>query len=160
MERLRDIERNQEEDIIITNFNKMKVLKWFILSLILFTIGVKFYLTFVENVPFYKDSFLVLLLIIILMLKRGRVFWWLGILMCIYGLYNLIFISSIAAEPTCMEFTSSVSYLFFKNKTGFWVRYVIKLIPLFFYLFYLFYLLSKRGREHYFDKSMWHQKEL
>jgi len=24
----------------------------------------------------------------------------------------------------------------------------------------LFYLLSKRGREHYFDKSMWHQKEL
>lgn len=135
----------------------MKVLKWFILSLVIFTIGAKFYLTFVENIPFYKDSFLILLLIAIVLLKRRWLYWWLGILLCTYGLYNLIFISVITAELTFMEFTSSVSYFFFKNKTGSGVRHVIKLIPLFFYFFYLIYLLTKRGREHYFDKSKWQQ---
>lgn len=151
MERLRDTEQSQEEVIIIINFNKMKILKWFILSAILFTMGTKFYLTVVENIPFYKDSFLLLLLITILLLKRGRLYWWLGILLCTYGLYNLIFISVKAAEPTFMEFTSSLSYFFFKNITGSRVRHVIELIPLFFYLFYLIFLLSKVGRAYYFQ---------
>lgn len=128
----------------------MKVLKWLILSVILFTIEAKFYLTFVENIPFYKDSFLVLLLIAILLLKRGWIYWWLGILLCTYGLYNLIFISAKAAEPTWMQFTSSLSY-FFKNITSSRVRHAIELIPLFFYLFYLVFLLSKPGRAYYFQ---------
>lgn len=134
----------------------MKVFKWLILALILFIIGVNFYLTIIGNRPFDKIGFLVLLLIMIVIVlqRRGGVYWWLGFLICFYGLYNLMFISVKAAEATSMEFTASLNYLIFKNKMGFLVRHVIRLIPLFFYCSFLLFLLCKPGRRYYFDKSI------
>lgn len=149
MGRLKVIEKNPVVVIIIINSNKMKTLKWTLLSLFFFIICLNIYLTISENRILNKEGVLVMVLISIVLLRRGPVYWWAGLLLFLYGLYNLFFISVKTPEPTIMEFTSSINFFFFKNKTGSFVRHLIRLIPLFFYAFYTIFLLSKPGRKYY-----------
>jgi hypothetical protein len=125
------------------------MIKWFIISLLVFTIGVSIYFAVLGNVFFRRDILCVLILILWIVLWNSKWTFIPGIILCVYGLYNLLLMSVIAAEPTFMQFTSPLIYLFFGTKTGSWLHHTIALVPLFFYFFYLLFLLSKKGRIYY-----------
>lgn len=127
----------------------MKILKITGLAFFSFIIIVKFYLTCFKNVPLDKTSVVVLICLILITLFRTKVSWVLGIGISLFGIYTLTFISLKVAEPTTMEFTSSLSYLIFGTHTGSWLRGLINVIPDFFYVFTILFFLSKRGRLEY-----------
>ena len=127
----------------------MKILKT--VGIIFFTliIIVKFYLTYFKSVPLDKTSIAVLVCFIFVLLNKTKIFWIIGIGISILGVYTLIFISNKVAEPTAMEFTSSLNYFFFGTHSGSFLRYIISLIPNVFYLTAILFLLSKKGRVEY-----------
>jgi hypothetical protein len=127
----------------------MKILKITGLVFFSFIIIVKFYLTCFKNVPLDKTSVLVLICLIFITLFRTKVSWFLGIGIALFGIYTLTFISIKVAEPTAMEFTSSLSYLIFGTHTGSSLRSLIDIVPDFFYVLTILFLLSKRGRLEY-----------
>lgn len=127
----------------------MKILKITGLAFFPFIIIVKFYLTCFKNVPLDKTSVGVLICLILITLFRTKVSWVLGIGISLFGIYTLTFISLKVAEPTAMEFTSSLSYLIFGTHTGSSLRYLIDIVPDFFYVFTILFFLSKRGRLEY-----------
>ena len=127
----------------------MKILKITGLAFFSFIIIVKFYLTCFKNVPLDKTSVVVLICLILITLFRTKVSWVLGIGISLFGIYTLTFISLKVAEPTAMEFTSSLSYLIFGTRTGSSLRYLIDIVPDFFYVFTILFFLSKRGRLEY-----------
>lgn len=130
----------------------MKVIKWTALSFFLVLLALNGYLAITEHIGIRKSAVLLILLISTVLLKRGWVYWWLGLLLFFYGLYDLVFLGAKAAGPTVMEFTSTLNYFFFGSKTENPWRYVIKLVPFVFYISALGLLLSKPGRKYYFEK--------
>lgn len=125
------------------------MIKWFIISLLILIIGVSIYFAVLGSSFFRRDILCVLILILWMVLWNSKWTFILGIILCVFGLYNLLFVSVTTAEPTFMQFTSPLAYLFFGTKTSSWLHHPIVLIPLFFYFFYLVFLLSKKGRIYY-----------
>jgi hypothetical protein len=127
----------------------MKILKITGLVFFSFIIIVKFYLTCFKNVPLDKTSVGVLICLIFITLFRTKVSWVLGIGISLFGVYTLIFIRIKVAEPTAMEFTSSLNYLIFGTNSGSLLSSLIDIVPDYFYVLTVLFLLSKRGRLEY-----------
>ncbi|MBS0032016.1 hypothetical protein ACTJJ0_33220 [Chitinophaga sp. 22321] len=129
----------------------MEIIKWTALSFLFVLLALNCYQAIAAHTGISKSGVLLILLISAVLLKRGRIYWWLGVLLFIYGLYNLFFLAARAAEPTVMEFTSNLNYFFFGHRTRNPWHHVIKLVPFIFYLLGLIFLLSKPGRKYYFE---------
>lgn len=65
-------------------------------------------------------------------------------LICIIGVYDFFFLSVKSAEPTIFEFTFPVSYFLFREGTGSFFRWLLKVFPLLFYLTTFLVLLERR----------------
>ncbi|HEY9258471.1 hypothetical protein [Chitinophaga sp.] len=129
----------------------MKILQYIVLFFFFVLLCCKGYQAIYEGPGIDKTGVLVILLIALVLLKRGWIYWWLGLFLVSYGLYNFLFIRIWAAEPTAMEFTSSLNYFLFGRRTGNYVHHIIVLIPFVFYLVSLILLLTKAGRKYYFN---------
>jgi hypothetical protein len=121
----------------------MKVLKWAVVSFFILITLVQFYFFLFSNQGVSKSSLLLVMGIVVILLRRERIFWILGLCLFLYGIYNLNFVSVYASSPTLMDFTSSLNFLIYNTKTGAVGRWIIKLIPLIFYPVAVIVFLSK-----------------
>lgn len=131
----------------------MKILQKLVLYFFVFLLCCKAFQAIDEGPGIDKTGVTVIVLLSLVLMKRGWFYWWLGLLLVSYGLYNLVFIDFKAAMPTVMNFTASLNYFLFRGRTGSRLRSIIDLIPWWFYLISLILLLSKAGRRYYFEKS-------
>ena len=127
----------------------MNILKWILIYFFAFLIGVKLYLTVIFHITLDKYSIVLLLALCFILIYKSKISWYIGIAIFLYGIYTLVFISSKVAEPTTMEFTSSLNYLIYGEHTGFFMRGVINIIPDYFYLITLIIFLTKKVRQQY-----------
>lgn len=131
----------------------MKIFQYLLLSFFCFLLLCKVFQAIDEGPGIDKTGSLVILLLALVLWKRGWFYWWLGLALVSYGLYNLFFVNLKAAMPTVMDFTASLNYFLFRGRTGSRLRHIIRLIPWVFYLTSLILLLSNAGRRYYFEKN-------
>lgn len=107
-------------------------------------------LTYQRIVMMDKESFTVLLVLVVVFFFRKKTLWFLGLVFCLYGVYDFIKFGIDAAEPTSFQFTSIVRF-WISSKTDLSADVIAMLFwsPLIFYIIgtlYFFYsLLSSKN---------------
>lgn len=129
----------------------MEICKLILLAILFIAALVDIYFLLTADQYFRRDMIITLLLIGGVLLWRNKWTYLLALLVCVYGLYNLLFICVYAAEPTAMQFTTPVISLFRGDERApvIWLCYILRLIPLGFYFFYLLFLITGYGRRYY-----------
>lgn len=127
----------------------LKVVRCTILAFLMCIVMIKCYLYFAEDRGIRLSSFLVPGLLLLVLFKRGWLSWWACMLGCPYAFYYLLFISVRFSEPSALEFSSSLTYLLFKNNSSFSWRHLISLFPLLCYLALPVIFLTPRVRKYY-----------
>ncbi len=94
-------------------------------------------------------SIVVLTLLILVFHFRTKLSWLIALSICLYGVYNVIFIGINAAEPTCMQFSTVVLRYLFKGSIDTLGATIIFWLPLVFYALILIYLLLASTRSFY-----------
>lgn len=105
----------------------------------------------VEIGEVYRDwgDIVVLTLLIVVFHFRTKWSWLIAFSMCLYGVYNVIFIGIYAAEPTSMQFSTVVLRYLFRASVGTLGATIIFWLPLFFYSLTVVYLLLASTRNFY-----------
>ena len=99
----------------------------------------------------YRDwgNIAVLALLIIVFHFRTKWSWLIALWICLYGVYNVIFIGIYAAEPTSMQFSTVVLRYLFQGSMNTLGATIIFWLPLVFYALILIYLLFGSTRNFY-----------
>ncbi|QJB30806.1 hypothetical protein HF329_05630 [Chitinophaga oryzae] len=126
----------------------MKLIKWLILATLAFSIAASIYCLVVKNGFFVRNTLLVQCLFFYVILKNNKITYMIGLLACMYGLYDWFYITPGAAVPTAMQFTEPINYMFFGGYTRKWYRF-FDLFPLFIYVIYPVFLVTRKGRAYY-----------
>ncbi|MBC9915544.1 hypothetical protein [Chitinophaga varians] len=127
----------------------MKMIKYVILFVLVFSAGANLCCLMIDHHSFARRTLLLQLLLFFVVMKNNRWTYRIALLLCVYGLYNCFYIEPKAAVPTHMQFTAPVKDLFFGSRNGGRWGHMIRLIPLLFYVGYPLLLISRKGREYY-----------
>lgn len=130
----------------------MKLIKWLILAILAFSITASIYCLVVRNGFFVRNTLFVQCLFFYIILKNSKVTYWIGLLACMYGLYDCFYITPRAAMSTAMQFTEPINYMFFGGHTRKWYRF-FDLFPLFLYIIYPVFLVTRKGGAYYLTGS-------
>ena len=135
--------------IIICYTLFMNKIKWLLILFFAFIIVVKLYLTIKQHITLDNHSIVLLLSLGFILIYKCKFTWFFGIAIYLYGIYIFLFISTIEAVPSTMEFTSSLNQLLYGDQTGFSLEGIINIIPAMLYLFAFILFLTKKVRQQY-----------
>ena len=94
-------------------------------------------------------SVLLLFFLIFVVIYIKKVTWYLALIVFLYGMYELLFVSIYAAEPTKMQFTYPLIYFLYGNYSRGFFTGALNTMPLFFYSGVLIVLLLRPVRKYY-----------
>lgn len=120
-----------------------------ILVIFLIIAGVELYMIFQKILSYQHQHILTLILLGLFLKRTNKATWVLLALMCIYGLYDTLFLGIRASDTTAMDLTGSLIWFMYDENTKGVGRRIISLFPIILYLSTFIYLLTTWGRRQY-----------
>jgi hypothetical protein len=95
------------------------------------------------------SAVLLLFFLIFFVVYKTKTTWFSALMIFLYGLYELFFISVRAAQPTKMQFTYPLINLLYGNHTNSFFMGILNSVPLIFYSAAVIFLLTPLVRRQY-----------
>lgn len=124
-----------------------RILKLAWLSFAIVVVIISLYLRFSGTLFIGFRSMIFVMFLGMVPFIKNELFRLVAFLICIIGVYDFFFLSVKSAEPTIFEFTFPVSYFLFREGTGSFFRWLLKVFPLIFYCTTILILLGKRIKD-------------
>lgn len=129
-----------------------KIFRWAFVILLTFILALKIYLRLSFDVAMGSNETLTILGFIVASLFKKKLTWFLGILLFVGGLYNLVFVANTAAEATAMQFTHPLVRTFYDGEYRSMGAKLLGIIPDIFYIIGFFLFLTPHVRRLYWAK--------
>lgn len=125
------------------------IIKWTSILLLIILLVVDVYIRITNATTLRTYSIVLLLALIIVLLYPCKLSWSIGILLFLYGIYNVVFVGIKSSEPTIMQFTAPLFFFIPENfHRNIFVR-ILNVIPDFFYLIGFIVFLTRSVRQYY-----------
>ena len=131
------------------NIQILNALKWLLIGFFGALIITEFYYSFAIhlNLGFLLSRICVLLALICVIYIKNKTTWFLGLILSIYALYDIIIVGYSEFNPALMDFTSPLLVIF-KNAGNF-IRLVINIFPVIFFFLMILSFSTRLVRKWY-----------
>jgi len=121
-----------------------------VLSLLLFALlCAEIHLVY-TNILSLRSSYIILLLVLLILHNvRNKISWGGIIILCAYGIFNILYYGSTVAYATSMDFTASFRYVTLEGSANPVINWILRLFPVLFYCLNLVLFLTAYVRKLY-----------
>lgn len=120
-----------------------------LLGVLIMFLCFELYVIVYEQVYLKYSHILPLILLVFLLAYRNKITLLIMLVVCIYGVFDIIKYGNTTSFSTSMDFTSSLNYFIFSGKNGSFVKRILGLVPLFVYLTTFFIFLTNPLKVYY-----------
>lgn len=127
----------------------MKITKWITISILIAFIISELYFIVQDALSVKRSHLLAMIFLIILLLLRNKFSWLFLLILCVFGIYNMIILAPHSSAGVPMDFTHTVNYHLFNGYTNSNIYQIISVFPLVLYSVLLVFIILKTGRRYY-----------